>query len=133
MGNSDVKTDWKSLSQEALEDRRKGKRINLRFEIEVSRKDSKGAPNRLETYTRDVSENGCCFGSPREMTIGEVVGVGVIHRSGKGAIEIKPPVRFTIAWVVQEKAMWIVGAEMNERANLWGVSFPPKSAVSKFS
>jgi hypothetical protein len=131
MANSEAKTDWKSLAHEATEDRRKGKRINLRFEIEVSGKDSKGADYRLDTFTRDVSEKGCCFTSPREMALGESISMGVIHRNSKSAVEIMTPVGFTIAWVVRDKTMWIVGAEITEVAKPWGVSFPQKSAIAR--
>jgi hypothetical protein len=133
MGASDLKTEWKKLSQEALEDRRRGKRINLRFEIQVSGTDAKGADFRMGTHTQDISENGCCFASSKEMFKGELVRLGVIRRTASGAMEVKNPLRFRIQWVTLEKSMWVVGAEMLEVAKPWGVSFPPKSAVSKFS
>lgn len=133
MAISDAKTDWKKLSQEALEDRRKGKRINLRFEVEVCGHDVAGNDYRMGTHTRDVSENGCCFVSNKELLKGEVISLGVIHRNGSGVAEVRQSHRYHIAWVVQEKEMWVVGAEMIDPAKPWGVSFPPKSTVARFS
>ncbi len=131
MANAGVKPDAKRTLQESIEDRRQGKRLNLRFEIEISGKDVRGSDYHLETFTRDISQNGCCFAIPRELAVGEMVNLSVIHRNGTGAIEVKHPLRFHVAWVNQEDNTWLVGAEMLDPAKPWGVTFPPKSSQTR--
>lgn len=124
-----VQINWASLSSETLEDRRDGKRVSLRFVLEVSGTDAAGAPFQVQGRTRNVSHHGCCFEVPRCIVRGEKLLLKVIRRNSAGDQESTEVLPFRMAWVVQEENLWVAGAEMVKLEAPWGITFPEKPAT----
>jgi hypothetical protein len=126
-----VRIDWAELSEEALADRRKGKRIKLRYELDVTGEGADGEAYLMKAWTRDVSEVGCCFEIARTMIRGEIVSMRVKRKNHLGIPESTYPVAFHIMWAKQENELCIVGAEMVAPEGPWGLAFPPKVVPTK--
>jgi len=126
-----VSIDWNELAEEARQDRRQGRRVNLNYQIEVRGADEFGAFYSCPARTRNVSKNGCCFETERKIKQGEVVSLQVMRRNPNGEKQTTRPLIFRICWVANEENLWIAGAEMTEQVEPWGIAFPPKNAPSK--
>jgi hypothetical protein len=126
-----VRIDWAELSEEALADRRKGKRIKLRYELDVSGENSDGNAYSMQACTRDISEQGCSFEIAHTIFRGDIVSLKVMRKNHLGIPETTRPVAFRIMWTVKEEELWVVGAEMIVPEGPWGVAFPPKIALTK--
>jgi hypothetical protein len=126
-----TKTDWVQLSQEALEDRRKGKRIKLQFDLEVVGADPDGRAYSVEARTLDVSEVGCSFEVARTLFPGEDVSLRVKRKNERATPQGADAVVFHIMWVKKEKDVYVVGAEMNIPGDPWKIAFPPKVSPVK--
>ncbi len=118
-----AETDWEELSQEALKDRRKGKRVPLAFPIEVSGFDSTGRLFAEYTTTSNISESGCRFQVQTQLERGDIVAIKLLSRRNDLAPASKP-LLFQIAWVTQEAEGWTAGALQLESENLWHMAFP---------
>ncbi len=116
--------EWEALSQEVMQDRRKGKRVPLAFPIEVSGFDRTGRMFCEKTLTRDISEAGCRFLVKTQLERGDVVAIKLIGRTNGHAPESKP-LLFQIVWVSPEADGWAAGALQLQKANLWHMAFPP--------
>jgi hypothetical protein len=126
-----LKVDWANLSDESLEDRRKGTRVTLRYELEVSGRDSGGSSYKVHAFTRNISESGCCFEIARTVFAGETVYLNVLRKNRIGVTERTIPMRFRLVWVRQKGNMWIAGAMMLMPEDPWNVSFPPKIPATR--
>jgi len=126
-----VKIDWNQLSQEAREDRRRGKRVVLNYNLEVRGADEQGVYYVSMARTRNVSEHGCCFEIGRAVKQGEVVSLQVMRRGPGGGKESTKPMIFRLCWVARENDLWISGAEMTAQEKLWDITFPPKAPPLK--
>ncbi len=127
-----VQINWASLSSETLEDRRDGKRISLRFGLEVSGTDAAGAVFHVHGRTRNVSHHGCCFEVARPIVQGEKLELKVIRHNSAGEEESTEALPFRMQWVVKESELWVAGAEMVKPEAPWGISFPEKPVSTKF-
>lgn len=127
----EAKTDWAQLSEEALDDRRKGKRVKLRFELEVVGAEPDGRAYSVEAKTRDVSEVGCSFEVSRTLFPGEDVSLRVKRKSEPPATHGSGALVFHIMWVKKEKDVYVVGAEMIVPGDPWKIVFPPKVGHTK--
>jgi hypothetical protein len=123
---TDVKIDWEQLSEEAKDDRRKGKRVPLEFSLEIMGKDNTDTEFHTRGRTRNVSHHGCCFALDRAVMRGDVLELKVLRRDSKGRVESTFPLPFRAQWVVKEGDLWVVGAEMVGAQGPWGMDFPPK-------
>ncbi|HUK31557.1 MAG TPA: PilZ domain-containing protein [Candidatus Acidoferrum sp.] len=123
--------DWNQLSEEARNDRRRGKRVTLKYGLEVRGADDRGAFYACAAKTRNVSEHGCCFEIERKIKQGEIISLQVMRRNAKGEKESTRALIFRICWVVQDDGLWVAGAEMAEQEKPWGIAFPPKGTPLK--
>jgi hypothetical protein len=126
-----VQINWYSLSNETLEDRRDGKRVNLQFGLEISGTDAVGGTFYVQGRTRNVSHDGCCFELARSILKGEKLTLKVIRRNSLGVQESTETLPFRVAWVVPENNLWVVGAELAPLEAPWGVTFPDKPTAVK--
>jgi len=124
-----VQINWSNLSNETLEDRRDGKRVNLQYGLEISGKDAVGGTFYVRGRTRNVSYHGCCFELSRSILKGERLTLKVIRRNSLGVQESTEALPFRVAWVVREDNLWVGGAELAPVEAPWGVKFPEKLAV----
>ncbi len=121
-----VVTDWETLSREVTRDRRKGKRVNLRFSIEVSGFNRQGVLFAENTETTDISESGCRFALKERVGRGDVVAIKLRNRQGEDRDAAHAEL-FQIIWRAQDGELWLVGALKLRNDKFWEVSFPPKA------
>jgi hypothetical protein len=121
--------DWAQLATEAMEDRRRCKRVKLRYEIAATITGPDGKRISINTFTQDISQNGCSFAVDCRMSTGDTGELKVRHRDGRGKLAYTEALPFRVAWSRYEGNLWLIGAEMNEIAPPWGVQFPPKGAA----
>ena len=126
-----VRTDVRKSPQYEADDRRKGKRVYLRYEIQISGKTADGSEFGVRTYTQDISEKGCCFRFPRELSTGNIITLEVVGRNSPSSVGFLSPIPLRVVWAKPEEegTAWLVGAEFASPGNPWAVSFPPKSMV----
>jgi hypothetical protein len=127
----ETKTDWARLSEEAMEDRRKGKRVKLRFDLEVIGAEPDGRAYTMQASTRDVSEVGCSFEIARPMIAGDDVALRVKRKNEAGTVKGTGPLVFHVMWVKRERDLSVVGAEMIVPGDPWKIAFPPKIVNAK--
>ncbi|HYB61917.1 MAG TPA: PilZ domain-containing protein [Methylomirabilota bacterium] len=121
-----VVTDWETLSREVTRDRRKGKRVNLRFPIEVSGFNPQGVLFAENTETTDISEAGCRFALKESVARGDVVAVKLRNRRGENRDAAQAEL-FQVIWRARDGEFWLVGALKLRNDKFWEVSFPPKN------
>ena len=113
---------WDPLRALANQNRRMEKRLPLVVPIRVH---GLGLANQYfseRTFTLDVSERGCRFTLRTELQPGMVVGISLTSPNPGEQSDGKA--MYEIAWVVQRKEGWEVGARRKDRKNIWGVTFP---------
>ncbi len=120
-------TDWDALSQEALRDRRRGKRVPLAFPIEVSGVDPGGRVFCERTATTDVSEEGCRFYLTAQLKRGDVVAIKLLG-PGDEKSRASKPLLFQIVWTAREGDRWAAGALKLQPESIWGVGFPANNS-----
>ena len=118
-----VVTDWEILSREVTRDRRKGKRVNLRFPIEVSGFNPQGVLFAENTETTDISESGCRFILEESVVRGDVVAIKLRKRQGEDRDAARAEL-FQVIWRAQDGELWVVGALKLRNDKFWEVSFP---------
>jgi hypothetical protein len=126
-----VQINWAGLSNETLEDRRNGKRVNLQFGLEITGVDAAGTAFTVHGRTRNVSHHGCCFEVARPVAQGETLKIRVISRNLQSEHESTEALPFRLAWVLQEENLWVAGADMVRLEAPWGVTFPDAPAAIK--
>jgi hypothetical protein len=124
--NMDPATEWEALSREVSRDRRRGKRVNLRFVIEVSGFNRFGLLFAETTETDNISESGCRFKLKELASCGDVIAIKLLTHRGKehgaGRAEL-----FQIVWRGKEEGNWVVGALKLRDDKFWEVHFPPRN------
>lgn len=123
-----VVTDWEILSREVTRDRRKGKRVNLRFPIEVSGFNPQGVLFAENTETTDISESGCRFTLKEFVVRGDVIAIKLRNRQGEDRDSAHAEL-FQVIWRAQDGELWLVGALKLRNDKFWEVSFPPKASA----
>lgn len=116
--------EWEELSQEAMQDRRKCRRVPLAFPIEVMGFDPTGRLFSEMTSTSDISETGCRFLLKTQVEPGAVVAIKLLSRR-KDTFPPSKPLLFQIIWVAREADGCTVGAAQLQGENLWPMAFPP--------
>lgn len=117
-------TNWKELTEEALKDRRRGRRTQLVFPIEVSGLDRAGRIFCERTFTINVSEKGCSFHLSQPLPRGDVVAIKLVSGPDARSPNNKPML-FQICWIAQEKDGWMAGVIKLQPENFWPAVFPP--------
>ncbi len=118
-------TDWEKLSQEASQDRRRGKRVALTYSIEVAGFDRSGRLFTECTSTWDVSEDGCSFRLKTPLQRGDVVAIKLVTRKRTDPAGNRS-LLFQISWIVQERDGWKAGAMKLQPESIWHAAFPQK-------
>ncbi len=118
--------DWHSLSVEATQDRRRGKRVQLTYPIEISGFDHSGRLFSEKTKTQDISETGCRFVLRTPLARGDVVAIKIVSQSDE-ALPSTKALLFQIAWVRRQGDGWMAGALKLQPDKLWRVAFPPNN------
>jgi len=121
-------TDWEALSREINKDRRRGKRVNLKFPIEVSGFNRMGMLFAETTETDDVSESGCRFKLAATVERGDVVAIKLLSRLRPDRSNARAEL-FQVAWRAAQKDDdgWSVGALKLRDDKFWEVNFPPRN------
>lgn len=117
-------TKWKDFTEETLKDRRKGRRAQLVFPIEVSGIDRTGRIFCQRTYTNNVSEKGCSFHLSQSLQRGDIVAIKLLYGPDPQSPKNKP-LLFQICWIAQESHGWMAGALKLQPENFWPAVFPP--------
>jgi hypothetical protein len=106
-------------------ERRRGKRLFLKFQIRVSGTDRSGRAFRDNAVTSDVSEHGCRFDFLRELADGAFLKIQVLGQTGGPSLENKP-LACQVVWIEPSVVGWTIGVEQLEPGNLWDITFPRK-------
>ena len=122
------RTAWNELSAEANADRRREKRINLAFSIELFGFDSSNHYFTERSVTVNVSKSGCQFRLKHPIEARTVVAIRVTHPEGSKAIPRKPAL-FLISWVERAGDKWAVGAATLQPESIWPIEVPDKPAA----
>ena len=118
---------WKELSEEANGDRRRERRINLGFPIELFGFDSANHYFTERSVTVNVSKSGCQFRLKTRVNERTVVAIRVTPPEGAKVIPQKPAL-FLVSWVNRAGEKWAVGASTLQAENIWPIDVPDKSA-----
>ena len=116
-------TDWEALAREAMRDRRKGKRLPLRYPIEVSGIDLAGLSFTERGATVDVSQAGCRIVMQKKLERGDVVAIKVTARPDHHEPKDKATL-FQVIWISRHEDGWMVGMLKLQTDEIWDVSFP---------
>jgi hypothetical protein len=109
-------------------ERRRGKRIFLSFQVEVSGIGCNGVPYCDQAAASDISDRGCQIHLSREIRPGDLLTVRVVRKNDPGAKQ-EPPFPYQVAWVASAGGGWIAGLSALEPGNPWPVNFPQESLV----
>jgi hypothetical protein len=120
-----ARTDWEILAQQTTEERRRGKRVFLRFPVEVSGSDRQGKPFCESTFTTDISATGCRAELNEPVEVGDTIAIKLIGKFDPNPAASKPQ-RFQIAWRTCTANVWTVGARKLTEGKFWHVEFPDK-------
>jgi hypothetical protein len=120
-----VRTDWEILAQQTMEERRRGKRVFLRFPVEVSGTNREGKPFSESTFTTDISATGCRVELNAIVESGDTVGIKLVGKFDPNPAASKPQM-FQIAWRKRTDNIWTVGARKLTEGKFWHVEFPDK-------
>ena len=121
----DPVSDWEALSRELNLDRRSGKRVHLRFPIEVSGFTRAGSLFTERTQTSDISESGCRFTLNEPVKRDDVVAIKLLRHHDNPDVVSRAEL-FQIVWRERGGKSWFVGALKLRDDKFWEVSFPPK-------
>jgi hypothetical protein len=121
-----AQTDWEILAQQTVDERRKEKRVNLRFPVQVSGFTSTGKLFCKNTYTTDISATGCRVVLDEVVARGDMIGIKLLIKAEPGAPITKPQM-FQILWRARKDNVWMVGALKMTEDKFWQVEFPDKS------
>lgn len=119
---ADSMPHWNPLRVLASLNRRSEKRVPLVFPIRIEGLSQKEGFFSELTFTVDVSENGCRFGTCQRLHRGCVVAISLSPRDGRGARPEKA--LYEVAWANRRDGGWEVGARRLEKKNIWGLAFP---------
>jgi hypothetical protein len=109
-------------------DRRRGRRIPLTFDVEVSGMTETGVPYRDAALASDVSERGCKLHLVREVKSGDLLTIRVLRKKTTRD-QTDPPFLYQVAWVVGGEHGWMAGLASLESGNPWGMNFPLEEKV----
>jgi hypothetical protein len=121
-------TSWKELSEAAKTDRRREKRFNLAFSIELFGFDSANQYFTERTTTVNVSKSGCQFCLKHQLNERTVVAIRLTPPEGTNAIPRKP-VLFLISWVQRAGDLWALGASTLQPENIRPIDVPDTPAA----
>jgi hypothetical protein len=119
-------TDWEVLDLEIAKDRRKEKRVFLRFQVEVSGFDPAGNLFRANGFTTDISATGCQVAIDEYVERGDIVAMKLLTKSEPNA-PVSKPQRFQILWRERKENVWTVGALKLTGEKFWQVDSPENS------
>lgn len=124
------RTAWKELSEEANTDRRRERRINLAFPIELFGFNSANHYFTERSVTVNVSKRGCQFRLKNQIDERTVVAIRVTPPEGSQALPQKPAL-FLVSWVKRAGEKWAVGASTLQPESIWPIAVPEKAAAKQ--
>ena len=104
-------------------DRRRAKRLNLSFSVEISGVDRSGCAFVERTKTEDVSEMGCRLFTTIPFKRGDHLDIRLVPPNGEKLPEENAQ-PFEIMWATPTKSGWSVGARNVRGEKIWKVLFP---------
>jgi PilZ domain len=116
-------TAWKELSEEAHSDRRRERRINLGFPIELFGFDSANHYFTERSVTINVSKSGCQFRLNTRVNEKTVVAIRVTLPERAKTVPQRPAL-FLISWVRRAGEKWSVGAASLQTESIWPIAMP---------
>jgi hypothetical protein len=119
-------TDWEILAQQTIDERRKERRVNLRFPVQVSGFSNDGKLFCKNTFTTDISATGCRVELEELVERGDTIGIRLLVNASPDAPVSKPQM-FQILWRARRENIWMVGALKLSEDKFWHVEFPEKS------
>jgi hypothetical protein len=125
-------TAWKELSEEANADRRREKRINLAFPIELFGFNSDSHYFTERSVTVNVSRSGCQFRLKNQLDEKTVVAIRLTPPENIRSNQAKPTL-FLISWVKRAGDKWAVGASTLQPEDIWPIAVPDKVAAKQES
>jgi hypothetical protein len=108
---------------------RRESRIALSIEIEVNGIDRDGHPFHVITKTFEVSEWGCSFYLPFDLSVDSVVSLNVVGKQPYCLPKVEPVI-FQIMNSMQSAGCWLMGASKAQPEQLWkldGANIPSVS------
>ena len=109
-------------------ERRRGKRIALTFDVELSGIGMNGVPYCDHAAASDVSDRGCKLQMSREVKPGDLLTLRVVRAADAGDNQ-EAPFLFQAIWVEPCAGGWIAGLAALEPGNPWRVIFPMEQLV----
>ena len=109
-------------------ERRCGRRIPLRFHVDVSGIGPDGIPYCHRAAAFDVSDRGCQIRLRQEIRSGDTLALRVVRRRDPAADQ-EAPFLYQVAWVKTANGLWVAGLEALEPGNPWRIAFPRESLV----
>jgi PilZ domain len=103
--------------------RRRGRRVGLAFQIEVSGRDLAGTIFHDRAVTIDVSEDGCQFAIQRKLCPGQHLNLGLINTDFARHTGNKTQ-SFEVTWVETSHLGWTIGVRKLQGKNIWPMTFP---------
>ena len=118
------------MQRKAQHERRRGKRVPLTFEVELSGLGINGVPYCDLAIASDVSERGCKLRLSREVKPGDLLTIRVLGREDVG-VHQEPPFLYQAVWVELDVGGWAAGLAALEPGNPWRMTFPLEELVSE--
>jgi hypothetical protein len=111
-------------------ERRRGKRVPLTFEVEVSGLGLNGVPYCDLATASEVSDRGCKLRLSREVKPGDLLTIRVVREGSAGAQQ-ESPFLYQVVWVDPGLDRWTAGLAALEPGNPWRMKFPLEQLVSE--
>jgi PilZ domain len=119
-----------NMSTQLPEERRRGRRIPLRFHVEVSGIGLDEIPYCDRAAAFDVSDRGCQIRLRREIKSGDTLTLRVARPTDPTADQ-DAPFLYQVAWAKATNGFWVAGLEALEPGNPWRIAFPMESLVRR--
>jgi hypothetical protein len=119
-------TDWEFIARETVSNRRRGKRVNLRYPVEVTGFDRAGKLFCENTVTTNVSATGCRVELKENVERGNTVAIKMLVKNSAPDAPVSKPQMFQIIWRARKNNVWVVGALKMTGDKFWQVDFPPQ-------
>jgi PilZ domain len=112
------------------QERRHGKRIPLSFHVEISGISLDGSPYCDQATASDVSDRGCQINLKRQIKIGDMLTLRVVHQEDPTADQ-QARFLYRAVWVEGNDRSWAAGLAALEPGNPWRISFPRESLLGR--
>ena len=119
---------WEELSKDANRDRRRERRINLAFPVELFGFTITKRYFTERGVTVNVSKGGCQLRLKNQVEARSVLAIRVAHPESSTELPQKPML-FMVSWVQRAGDKWAVGLLALQPETIWPVVLPEKLAA----